>query len=451
LSSFYSSGISENDIGKDTATQIDKTQEEPRLRLVAENKQKQTLLERRQEQPPLIDDTDDWWKSVGVAQAWEQAEVFQKKLAAGIESYPKFKKQRIKEVIERQMQALKDLPFRIDSVISSIDFAKKLLPSFDVPKLKQELLDYKNKIKQQTNTRNFDPELFFPSFVVHTLAQRAQELFQQESLRYFAPLIERARGDIRMFLIEYARKRGLRPEQTSLETEQMKHLLAFIDGRSAVALPIEFYYTFLQASHLFKDQETAHTDARTVIRVNMDTVCRDLFKDGVLDEKKILETIFHEMVHAISDWKSEDILGVSDPALLPDRVFDEKFNPIEGEKIPAIYLNEIRTELLSLAQMKKYYQREIPGTIHLQGKDEQTYYGYSDLIERYARLEESYPVEMQELGDLLLDSMLMRDLSKVHDFFNTHPKIYAEVHYICTLAFVREKEDPTCFELRKSS
>ena len=409
-------------------------EEEAPLRLVVENKERQTLAERRIMLPPMEDDSEEWWQKEGERETRQNA---QRKTMTILEQYapqgamiPEEQWGHLRSDYEKQIEDFLQEGFVIFE--ENVRALQTILPSFHLDVLYDVLQQQEHqtafmmsvaKTKDSQNRKEQEELLHAFTYGLESLQmieRYTQALLQKEAERYFAPLIERARGDMRMDIIKFARSRGLRLEHPETQTEEhLKQLMNFVDERSAIVLPIEFHYDFFKKLEEKNDSEVAYTDSKTKIYLNLNALIFSFLEDGTFDDIEMLTTLIHEMIHTITD-QSEGIYGLQDPSFFPSVLSEQN-------KTPEVFLNELRTETRALALSAKYYEHDAPGTIRLSRKEKQTFSGYENLVQRYAKLCCLYPQEMDELSKKLADGMYLGKREPVREFFFHHPAIYEEL------------------------
>lgn len=265
--------------------------------------------------------------------------------------------------------------------------------------------------------------LSLPYRKLYFLQEELKEEVQRESKKYFAPLIERARADVRMYLLKEINTKNIDP----LEAEK------FLTERFKINLPVQFTIDI----NLFRPPESrqvtvaASTDSVHSIKINLEAF--DVTENGELNEAEILGTLVHEIIHNLSA-RGED----GDIGLAKEDIFEEE---TPSGKSPETYLNEITTEMLTFEIMTKYFQEKLPGTLQLKKEQKQEVWGYQRHIEDFQNLREKHSFLLDELIALSRDAMFRGTGERVKDFFSQHPDLFFDVKAVCLKSWTAERED----------
>jgi hypothetical protein len=348
----------------------------------------------------------------------------QKKRETYLESF-----QKVKEKLQYLGESI------IPGILKKFGNILVILPSINIVPFEQYLLHLQKdidsliqneKVPDEVNKLEQYTRLNVPFCQVNHMIDKLDDCINGEANQHFYPLIERARADVRMYLIQYANTKGIPLEEVQ----------DFFSRKLEKKIPFSFLYTLnIEDISKMKEDVLADVNIHNSIRINLDRA--EIFENGELNEGNLLSTFVHELVHTVSHRSEEGIYSLEDAEIFKTQTHDaDKFaHPSYGEltKNPEINLNELSTELLTIDIVKKYYKENNNiGTLNFHKTVEQSY-AYQSLIEDFIELEESLPQEMSELRGILYNGMMSGELLKLKEFFERNPDIYNKIKKICTL------------------
>jgi hypothetical protein len=346
------------------------------------------------------------------------------------------KQQDIKEVLyddwleklEEEMVLIID-----DYLVERLPRIKNVLPELNLEFFASKIGDIMSRTEKVLAAPKVGRQLDEKDFVRVNMLKKEmrvlKEMFlfavNEEANRKFDPLLSRARGDVRMFLVGHINRAGLSPEDAQ----------RFLQEKQAVKSMFIFLPEMEEREG--KDGETKKfflglMDSRdSNIWINLERL--SLLEDGRIDEAQLATTAIHELVHTVSTKGPDKKLGLSR--------YEELFKGVaRGKEIYTAndYLNELGTELLALEIASKYYKPDAPGTIKLGTSKEQKFVGYADMIRAFAALEGKYGSRVRELKDILISVMVRGNYDALRSFLEDNEGLFAEVRDICARSASQE-------------
>lgn len=319
---------------------------------------------------------------------------------------------------------LEDIAYNQEKVIDEylvdhLHRIQKILPAFNTDFFLAQISDLNRRTEAVLNTPPEKRQIDEKSLIdLNELANEPfllKEMFKdavrEEADKKFAPLVARAHGDVRMFLVKHINTVGLEPEEAQ----------AFLKEKSAIEAEVVF---MLEMSD--KEQKgglLGLTDTEK-IWVNLERV--PFLENGQLDEGQLAETLTHEIVHTVSTISPQGNLGL--------REYNEIFSGIVQSreyKDPSEYLNELATELLALEITSKYYRPDAPGTVIIHTEEQQRLVGYKDLMEAFKAIEAKYGDRAGKLKKILVSVMVRGNYNELRDFLLINRDLLYEVRDLC--------------------